>query len=167
VVEGEYLIDTNIFLEVLLEQDNKDSCLTLLKLIEEGKIQAIVTSFALHSIAIILEKLKGIDSYRDFLEVITASEGLMIYSTTPQDEIETCTISKKFKLTFDDSLHYFVAKTFELKLISLDSDFDKTDITRMHPEDMVKSELIEEDIMELDEKIKEGIYENYLEKNKQ
>ena len=35
MVEGEYLIDTNIFLEVLLEQDNKDSCLDLLKLIEK------------------------------------------------------------------------------------------------------------------------------------
>lgn len=98
MVEGEYLIDTNIFLEVLLEQDDNDSCLTLLRLIEEGKIQAIVTSFALHSIAIILEKLKGIDSYRDFLEVITVSEGLMTYSTTPQDEIEICNISKKFNL---------------------------------------------------------------------
>ena len=99
-MEGKYLIDTNIFLEVLLEQDNKDSCLDLLKLIEEGEIHVIVTSFALHSIAIILEKLKGIDSYRDFLGVITASAGLMTYSTTPQDEIEICTISKKFNLTF-------------------------------------------------------------------
>jgi predicted nucleic acid-binding protein len=55
VAEGEYLIDTNIFLKVLLEQDNKDSRLNLLRYVEEGKIQAIVTSFALHSIAIILE----------------------------------------------------------------------------------------------------------------
>lgn len=141
MVEGEYLIDTNIFLEVLLEQDNKDSCLELLKLIEEGKIQVIVTSFALHSIAIILEKLKGIDSYRDFLEVIMASAGLMTYSTTPQDEIEICAISKKFNLIFDDALHYFVAKTFRLNLASLDSDFDRTDINRMHPRDVVSLEV--------------------------
>jgi len=140
-VEGEYLIDTNIFLEVLLEQDNKDSCLDLLRLVEKGEIQVIVTSFALHSIAIILEKLRGIDSYRDFLGVITASAGLMTYSTTPQDEIEICTISKKFSLTFDDSLHYFVAKTFGLNLVSLDSDFDGTDINRMLPGDVVALEV--------------------------
>ena len=137
MVEGEYLIDTNIFLEILLEQDNKNSCLKLLKRIEEGDIQVIVTSFALHSIAIILEKLKDIDSYREFLEVIIDSEGLMTYSTTPHDEIEICAISKKFNLTFDDSLHYFVAKTFRLNLISLDADFDKTDIVRMHPKDVI------------------------------
>ncbi|MGC1121795.1 MAG: PIN domain-containing protein [Candidatus Methanofastidiosia archaeon] len=139
MVEGEYLIDTNIFLEVLLEQDNKDSCLNLLTYVEKGEIQAIVTSFALHSIAIILEKLKDIDSYRDFLEVVVASEGLMTYSTTPNDEIEVCAISRKFNLTFDDSLHYFVVKAFELNLINLDSDFDKTDIVRMHPKDVVAS----------------------------
>ncbi len=138
-MEGNYLIDTNIFLEVLLNQDNKESCLTLLKLIEKGEIRVIVTSFALHSIAIILEKLKGIDYYRDFLEIITTSEGLMTYSTTPQDEIEICKISKRFNLTFDDSLHYFVTKTFKLKLVSLDSDLDKTDIIRVHPEDVIKS----------------------------
>lgn len=138
-MEGDYLIDTNIFLEVLLNQDNKESCLALLELIEKGEIQVIVTSFALHSIAIILEKLKGIDYYRDFLEIITTSEGLMTYSTTPQDEIEICKISKRFNLTFDDSLHYFVTKTFKLKLVSLDSDLDKTDIIRVHPEDVIKS----------------------------
>ena len=137
MVEGEYLIDTNIFLEVLLEQDNKDSCLELLRRIEEGEVQVIVTSFALHSIAVILEKLKDIESYKGFLEVIIDSKGLMTYSTTPYDEIEVCTISKKFNLTFDDSLHYFVAKTFGLNIISLDSDFDKTDIVRMHPKDVV------------------------------
>ena len=143
MVEGEYLIDTNIFLEVLLEQDNKESCLDLLKIVEEGEIQVIITSFALHSIAIILEKLKGIDSYRDFLGVIAASAGLMTYSTTPHDEIEICTISKKFNLTFDDALHYFVAKTFGLILVSLDSDFDRTDINRMHPKDVVVQEVPE------------------------
>lgn len=138
MVEREYLIDTNIFLEVLLDQDNKESCVELLEKIEKGEIHAIVTSFALHSIAIILEKLEGIDSYRKFLELLTDFEGLVTYSTTPQDEIEICETSKKFGLTFDDSLHYFVAKAFRLKLVSLDSDFDKTDVTRIHPQSLMK-----------------------------
>ncbi len=52
--------------------------------------------------------------------------------------MEICTISEELILTFDDSLHYFVAETFGLNLISLDSDFDKTDINRMHPKDVLK-----------------------------
>jgi len=93
----------------------------------------VVTSFSLHSIAIILEKLKGIEAYKNFLEAIINFEGLMIYSTTPQDEIEICQISKKFNISFDDAIHYYVAKTFDLKLVSFDSDFDKTDIKRILP----------------------------------
>ena len=133
MVEAEYLIDTNIFLEVLLDQKEAPQCLTFLESVESGKVKAVVTSFALHSIAIILEKLKGIESYRHFLEIITNFEGLMTYSTTPHDEIEICTLSKQQNLSFDDAMHYYVAKTFGLKLVSLDDDFDRTDIIRVVP----------------------------------
>ena len=110
MVEAEYLIDTNIFLEVLLEQKEKEYCLSFLEKVESGEIRAVVTSFSLHSIAIILEKLKGIDGYKKFLEIITNFAGLMVYSTTPQDEIKICKISKETNLTFDDAIHYYVAK---------------------------------------------------------
>ena len=133
MVEAEYLIDTNIFLEVLLEQQEKESCLNLLEKIETGEIRAVITSFSLHTIAIILEKLKGIESYKQFLEVIINFNGLMIYFTTPEDEIEICKISQHFALSFDDAMHYYIAKKFNLKLVSLDADFDKTDIHRVIP----------------------------------
>ena len=61
MVDAEYLIDTNIFLEVFLEQNEKKHCLDFLQKVEKGEIKAVVTSFSLHSIAIILEKLKGIE----------------------------------------------------------------------------------------------------------
>jgi predicted nucleic acid-binding protein len=32
-----YLIDTNIFLEVLLDQERRDECLKLMELVLEGK----------------------------------------------------------------------------------------------------------------------------------
>ena len=116
-----------------MEQKEKEYCLSFLEKVESGEIRAVVTSFSLHSIAIILEKLKGIDSYKKFLEIITNFAGLMVYSTTPQDEIKICKISKETNLTFDDAIHYYVAKRFHLKLVSLDIDFDKTDIKRFIP----------------------------------
>ena len=105
MVEAEYLIDTNIFLEVLLDQENRGNRVKFLRMVESGKIRAVMTSFSLHSIAIILERLKGIEHYQDFLEVFVNFEGLMVYYTTPQDEIEICKISRKKKLSFDDALH--------------------------------------------------------------
>ena len=132
-----YLIDTNIFLEVLLDREKREECERFLSKVEKGEIFAVVTTFSLHSIAIILERLKDIHAYEKFLEIILNFEGLIIYSTTPADEIKICKIAKKFKLTFDDALHYYVAKLFNLTLVSLDKDFDKTDLERAEPQEVV------------------------------
>jgi len=105
--------------------------------VERGEIVAIITTFALHSIAIILEKLKSLEAYKKFVEAILNFEGLRIYFTTPIDEIKICEIARKFGLTFDDALHYYVAKKFNLILVSFDKDFDKTDIIRKEPFEVI------------------------------
>ncbi len=128
-----YLIDTNIFLEVLLNREKRKECEKFLKKVEDGEIIGVVTTFSLHSIAIIIEKLKGLRYYKKFLEIIKTFRGLVIYSTTLLDEIEICKIAEKYSLTFDDALHYYVAKRFGLALVSLDQDFDKTDLKRKEP----------------------------------
>jgi len=110
-----YLIDTNIFLEILLGREKKEECE--------------------HSIAIILEKLKTLEEYK-ILKILSNFEGLMVYPTTPKDEIEICNIARKFNLKFDDALHYWVAKSFDLTLVSFDKDFDKTDLKRVEPKDI-------------------------------
>jgi len=83
-----YLIDTNIFLEILLDRENKESCKKFLIRVEKGEIVAIITTFALHSIAIILEKLKGLKAYGKFLKTILNFEGLRVYSTTLIDDVK-------------------------------------------------------------------------------
>jgi len=132
-----YQIDTNIFLELFLDRERREECEKFLSKIESGELIGIITSFSLHSIAIILEKLKGLYAYKRFLEVILNFEGLIIYSTTPEDEIEICKIAEKFNLTFDDALHYYVAKRFNLTLVSFDKDFDKTDMKRKEPREII------------------------------
>ncbi len=95
----------------------------------------VVTTFSLHTIAIIMEKLKDLQDYKTFLETIVDIKGLLLYSTTPFEELEICDISKKTKLDFDDSLHYFVAKKLNLKLVSFDKHFDGKDVERIEPKD--------------------------------
>lgn len=136
-----YLIDTNIFLEILLGREKKEECEHFLEEVESGNIQAITTTFALHTIAIILEKLKTLEEYKKFLKILSNFEGLMAYSTTPEDEIEICNIARKFNLKFDDALHYWVAKSFDLTLVSFDKDFDKTDLKRVEPKDIKRGKL--------------------------
>jgi hypothetical protein len=46
VSEPRLLIDTNIFLEVLLGQERAADCLTLMEALERGAVLACVTSFS-------------------------------------------------------------------------------------------------------------------------
>ena len=41
--------------------------------------------------------------------------------------------SKEFNLDFDDAYQYALAKKYNLKIVSFDSDFDKTDLERLLP----------------------------------
>ncbi len=128
-----YLIDTNIFLEVLLERESVIDCRNFLEKVQNGEVTAYQTTFSLHTIAIILERLESLDSYKEFLETVLTFKGISFYSTNPQDELQICVDSKEQGLDFDDALHYHICKKFGLKLVSLDRDFDKTDIKRVTP----------------------------------
>lgn len=132
-----YLIDTNIFLELLLDRKNSESCRRFLEKVESEKAVAVVTTFSLHTVAIIMENLKSLDDYKTFLETLMGMKGLLLYSTVPSEELEICDISGKKKLDFDDSLHYFVAKKMNLKLVSFDRHFDGTGIERLEPKDVL------------------------------
>jgi hypothetical protein len=128
-----YLIDTNIFLEVLLEREKFLDCKNFLEKVQTGEVTAYQTVFSLHTIAIILERTRGLDAYKEFLETVLNFEGIAFYSTNPQDEVGVCEDAEKQELDFDDALHYHICKKFDLKLVSLDKDFDKTDIKRVAP----------------------------------
>jgi predicted nucleic acid-binding protein len=52
------LIDTNIFLESLLKQQRSAESRALLQAVEQGRIEAYMTSFSLHSVEVILDRLQ-------------------------------------------------------------------------------------------------------------
>ena len=132
-----YLIDTNIFLEFLLDQERADEAETLLMELEEGRIKAFITTFTLHSIEVILFSSNQIDLLISFLEQLTIFKGLTIYPTNLEEEKEVAELIRKLNLDFDDSLHYYVAKKLGLQLVSFDKHFDKVDISRKEPKDIV------------------------------
>ncbi len=132
-----YLLDTNIFLEVLLDRGRAGECEELLGKLEAGELTGLLTSFGLHSVAVVLERLKGLDAYKLFLETITRLNGLLFYSTSPSEEIEVCGLAKETGLDFDDALHYYVAKKFDLDIVSFDKHFDGKGIKRVEPKDIL------------------------------
>jgi hypothetical protein len=48
-------------------------------------------------------------------------------------------IAKKFRVDFDDAYQYSVARKYQITLVSFDKDFDRTDITRRTPAEIIAS----------------------------
>ena len=125
-----YLADTNIFLEALLEQDKKDDVQSFLQTIDLSTLY--ITDLSLHSIGIILYRLKNFALFNLFVEDIIV-DGIGILSLPSEDLKTLDIIADKFNLDFDDAYQYTAAAKYEMQLISFDTDFDRTDRIRKEP----------------------------------
>ncbi|MGQ4913796.1 MAG: type II toxin-antitoxin system VapC family toxin [Candidatus Asgardarchaeia archaeon] len=133
-----YLIDTNIFLEVLLAQKRKKEAKKFLQYVRDGIITAYFSRFSLYSIELLLTKLKLFDELTTFLIAIKKFKGLRVISTTPTDDLLIVKIIKNTSLDFDDALQYYLVKKYNLDgIVSFDTDFDNTDIRRFEPRDVI------------------------------
>ncbi|MBS7626748.1 type II toxin-antitoxin system VapC family toxin [Candidatus Bathyarchaeota archaeon] len=129
-----YLVDTNIFLEVLLSRSKKDECERFLNYLKEGKKLGVITDFSIHSILVIMEGLGRRRELKIFLRGLSAYRGLTVYTTTLADEINAVEISYENNLDLDDAIQYVVALTLEVHgIISFDKHFDRLRIPRIDP----------------------------------
>ena len=91
------LIDTNIFLEVLLARARKEASKELLRSLRDGREKGMVTDFTIHSIIGIMDVLNRLKQLRTFLSSLTAYKGLSIYHTSIADEIRANLAERKCK----------------------------------------------------------------------
>jgi hypothetical protein len=130
-----YLIDTNVFLEGLLEQEQVSQVRTLFQRL--GSAQLALTDFSLHSIGVILFGLGKARLFILFLDNMIV-DGIRILSLGIDDLRELDTFAKKFTLDFDDAYQYVVAEKYDLQLVSFDADFDRTERGRKTPAEVVR-----------------------------
>ena len=119
-----FLIDTNIFLEILLKQEKSNEARQFLTTINPEEIN--VTDFSVYSIGIVLIKLGEPNLYLKWLEDLVESGAKVIRVGFNDMKVLTNAV-KKYKLDFDDAYQYTVAKKNNLKIVSFDKDFSKTD----------------------------------------
>ena len=77
-----YLLDTNIFLEILLEQEKSEECENLLKNIKNSNDLFYASSFTLHSIEVVMIRENRADLLFDFLSFILASKIIRLDTNT-------------------------------------------------------------------------------------
>ncbi len=132
------LLDTNIFLELLLGQKRAAECEELLERISKGEMEATVTHFTVHAVEAALVTGGALEA---FLRNIEHSVGLYVYDTSLADEMAVALMTKKVSLDFDDTLQYYVAKRLGVDaIVSFDEHFDRLDVRRMDPRDLLRVE---------------------------
>jgi predicted nucleic acid-binding protein len=129
-----YLVDTNIFLEILLARSRREECKKFLSQLRDGKTTAIVTDFTVHSIIVTMDSLNKLTELRTFLTSLTAYKGLHIHNTNITDEIKATKVAIQDKLDMDDAIQYTTALTTNAEaIISFDKHFSNLKIPRKEP----------------------------------
>ena len=131
-----YLLDTNVFLELLLDQDRADDVERLLRSVPRERLN--ISEFSLYSVGIVLFHRKLFDVFVRFVEDLIITGGVCLLRLSAGDAKRLVQVAQRFGLDFDDAYQYAVAERYGLTIISFDSDFDRTERGRKTPEDLLR-----------------------------
>lgn len=115
-----YLVDTNIFLEILLGQDKKELCK---KFLIDHSDFLFISDFSLHSIGVILLKMQKSSTFETFLNKFLPDVSLL--SCPKENYRQVIVNSQNFQLDFDDAYQLTLAQFFGFSIVSLDKHFKK------------------------------------------
>jgi predicted nucleic acid-binding protein len=134
--EVKLLIDTNIVLEVVLDQDKAKEVQALLSNNEGHEL--FISDYSLHSIGLLFFRRKQHHIFRQFLNDMMANINVILATLTIEDMELVIETSEKFNLDFDDAYQYAVAEKYNYTLVSFDGDFDNTERGRKTPAEVLK-----------------------------
>lgn len=130
-----YLVDTNVWLERLLDQEKSVIASKFFDLIPTDSL--FVSDFSIHSIGVILSKLKKYDIFETLVNDLFISGQIELLSLDSSDLLEVIGNIQKHKLDFDDSYQFSVAQKYDLTIITFDKDFNAKGIKKKTPDDIV------------------------------
>lgn len=125
------LIDSNIFLEILLDRENKESAKNLL--IQIDRHQFYISDYSLQSIGLILFRAGKAEKFTEFVQDMILRPEIHVPTLLPHDAPLILDKSTAHKLDFDDAYQYAMAEKYDLQIVSFDNDFNKTPKGKMTP----------------------------------
>ncbi len=130
------LLDTNIFLEIILDQEKSAEAKSLLLL--NGNINFYISDFALHSIGLLLFQRHQHIAFEQFVDDVILNGGISALTLSVQDLKSVIEASREFKLDFDDAYQYVAAIKYDLSIVSYDEHFDRTTRGRKTPNQILQ-----------------------------
>jgi predicted nucleic acid-binding protein len=131
-----YLVDTNVWLERLLNQEKADDVRRFLE--HTSPRNLYITDFTFHSIGVILARLARLEALIDFAQDLFVEGGVNLIAIKPENTPDLVTVMNEYKLDFDDAYQYLAAQYEGLTLVSFDSDFERTDGGKKTPSEILR-----------------------------
>ena len=123
-----YLVDTNVWMERFLDQEKSVIASKFFDLIPTDSL--LVSDFSIHSIGVILSRLKKYDIFEKFINDLFINGQIELLSLDSSDLLEVIENIQKYRLDFDDSYQYSVAQKYDLTIITFDKDFNAKGIKK-------------------------------------
>ena len=132
-----FLVDTNIWLELLLDQERAAEVRRFLEVHEAS--QLAITEFSLYSMGIVLTRLNRHEVFTDFLADTLEHSRVRLIRLDVAGLKEVMDVQRRFELDFDDAYQYVAASQHNLTLLSFDRDFDRTELGKKTPAEVLAS----------------------------
>jgi uncharacterized protein len=132
-----YLIDSNIWLERLLDQDKSDIVSEFLDTVPLDQI--FISDFALHSIGVIMSRQNKLDILDKFVNDLFFNGCIDQISLEPRNFPDIISNIKRYKLDFDDANQLTVALKYDMTIVTFDKDFNIQGINKKSPEEILKN----------------------------
>ena len=131
-----YLVDTNVWLERLLDQDKSEIVSRFLDTIPLDDL--FVSDFAIHSIGVILSRYKKLSLFEKFLNDLFVNGQIEQLSLNSSDLLDVISNMQEFNLDFDDAYQLTVSQKYDLTIVTFDKDFDVKGIRKNTPDEIIK-----------------------------
>lgn len=132
------LIDTNVFLEIILSQKHMQECADLLDAIKENLIseKVYITRFSLGAIEAIARK-KHIGFIRELLLLIYEGK-ILIPKLNIADDLMINSVREDLGLDFDDTVQFVATQKAGTYIVTFDKDFKNKPIKIKTPKQILK-----------------------------
>jgi uncharacterized protein len=126
-----YLVDTNIWLERLLDQDRSEEVGDFLQRVSNDRLFSPTSRCTPsgHS-----AELGEAQTFSRFVQDLLIDGAVRLVGLQPDDMTSIVDTAGKYQLDFDDAYQYAASGKFNFQIVSFDSDFDRTDRGRRLPD---------------------------------
>lgn len=138
-----YLVDSSVWLEALLKQEQAETAARFLRLAEPSELA--ISEFSLSSIGIILTTRE--DRPADYIAFLAdlVETGVAVAALDLDQRQQIPAAMAEYGLDFDDAYQYVAAKHGGHRLVSFDSDFRRTPEGAEHPKAVLAGRVPTED----------------------